>query len=166
MDAIVHDACMLTGLHGTDQNYIMVLIDAKNAFNRCSRRRMLDALSTRMPSLSRFIDAMYARTTPQLVVPSDDPVIIQGFEGTQQGDPASMLLFSITIQPLLRWIAQACNLSLHKWYADDGLLIGTIQEVKHALQILRDESPVYQFYLNVTKTKAYWPTQDPHKILD
>ena len=71
-----------------------------------------------------------------------------------------MLLFSLTVQPLIRRISQTCNLELNRWYADDGLLIGRIAEVKRALQILRDEGPAHNFYMHVGKTKSYWPTID------
>ena len=164
MDAIVHDARLLLRRHGNDPNYVMVTIDAKNSFNACSRQTILDTLPNRAPSLARFTNAVYAKTTPLLVLPSHPPVLLRSREGTQQGDPANMLLFSLTVQPLIRRISQTCNLELNRWYADDGLLIGRIAEVKRALQILRDEGPAHNFYMHVGKTKSYWPTIDTNLL--
>ena len=164
MDAIVHDARMLTRRHGNDPDYVMVPIDARNAFNACSRQAILDSLANRAPSLARSTNAVYAKTTPLLVIPSRSPVLLPSREGTQQGDPDSMLIFSLTVQPLIRCISQVCNLKLNRWYADDGLLIGRISEVKRALQILRDEGSAHNFFMHIGKTKAYWPTIDTNRL--
>ena len=133
MGSIVHDAQMLAKRRGSDSPHTMALIDATNAFNSCSRQAILVALPLRAASPARIINEMYARTKAELVIPSSNPVKIQSLEGTQQGDPASMLLFFLSIQHLIRSISQSCNLSLNRWYADDGLLIGAVREVTRAL---------------------------------
>lgn len=165
MDAIVHDARMLLRRHGRDPHYVMVSIDASNAFNRFSRQKVLDQLPTRAPSLSRFLDMVYARTTSPLILPSSPPTMLVSREGSQQGDPASMLLFSLALQPLARRISHECDVLMNRWYADDGTIIGRIDEVAKALKILNTEGPTHQFFLNPAKTRVFWPSLSPDLLL-
>ena len=68
--AIVHDARMLVRRHGKDAHYVRVSIYASNAFNIFSRKNVLDQLPTRAPSLSRYLDMVYARAPSPLGLPS------------------------------------------------------------------------------------------------
>ena len=158
MDAIVHDTRMLMQRHGWDSNYIMVSLDARNAFNSFSRQSLLNRLPLQTPSLSRFLNLIYGRTVPDLILPSTPRLHMKSMEGTQQGDPASMLLFSLALQPLVRRLSVQCRPALNRWYADDGTIVGPIDEVIKALTILRDEGPGFGFYRNISKYRAYWPS--------
>ena len=70
-----------------------------------------------------------------------------------------MLLFSLALRPLTRPISQSCNVLMNRWYADDGTIIGRIDEVVKALEIIKKEGPKYRFYLNPAKTRVFWPKQ-------
>lgn len=161
MDAIVHDCRMLLARHGRNPNYVLVSVDAQNAFNSFSRQSMLNRLTLETPSLAHFLNLIYGRTVPDLVLPSSPRVILKSCEGTQQGDPAGMLLFSLALQPLVRRITRECSLLLNRWYADDGTLIGTIPEVTKALRILHTFGPSMGFRMNISKCRAFWPTTEP-----
>lgn len=142
LDAIVHDAGMLMRQHGHDDGLIMVSIDATNAFNRFPGQRMLDMLPIHTPSLARFITMIYGHSPPYLITPTCPLTIFMSQEVSQQGCPASSLLFSLAVHPLIRRLSQECDLSMNCWYADDGTLIGRIEEVKkrfryfHAMVLL------------------------------
>lgn len=75
-----------------------------------------------------------------------------------------MLLFFLCIQPLLKRISQECELEMNCWYADDGLLVGPIDEVANALRILLDVGPSYNFHINPSKTVVFWSTTSQHKL--
>ena len=141
LNAIVHDSRMLIARHGCDPNFVLVSVDASYAFNSFSRQAMINKLTLQTPSLAHFLNIIYGRTVPDLVLPSSPRVLLKSLQGTQQGDPAGMLLFSLALQPLITRISRECNLSLNRWYADDGTLIGTIPEVTQALIILKTSGP-------------------------
>lgn len=52
-------------------------------------------------------------------------------------------------------IEARCNVDLNRWYADDGILIGRIEEVQRALDILRDVGPGINFTFNVANSTAH-----------
>ena len=83
----------------------------------------------------------------------DEHLRIQG--GAQQGDPASSLIFALSIHPIVQRIEAKCDLFVHRWYADDGLLVGKIDQVKLALDIIAEEGEKISLILQPTKTKAY-----------
>lgn len=101
----------------------MVSFEATNAFNICRRSRMFQCLPAKDPTLARFINAIYWKIAPPLFVPASTRTFLHSEEGTQQGDPAGMLLFSLAIQPLIPEIEAGCNLDLNRWNADDGILM-------------------------------------------
>jgi hypothetical protein len=122
---------------------------------------MLHATCGYAPSLVRWINLIYGKQ--QL------PRVVGGYkfrsqEGAQQGDPAAMLLFSLVIQPLLRHISNTCDLELNLFYADDGKIGGCNREVHKALDILRDDGPLFQYYLLPTRTLGYERTMNPTKL--
>lgn len=114
MDAIVHDCRMLMIRYGRESNYVMVSVDARNAFNSFSRQSLLDRLPLRTPSLTRFLNVIYGSTVPDLILPSNRRFLMQSKEGTQQGEPACMLLFSRAIHPLVRRLSRHCCLALNR----------------------------------------------------
>lgn len=59
-------------------------------------------------------------------------------EGTQQGDPASFLMFTLAIHFIFRSIEAECELFVHRWYPNDGMLVGKIEQVKQALVIITE----------------------------
>ncbi|GJR36638.1 hypothetical protein Tco_1212322 [Tanacetum coccineum] len=47
------------------------------------------------------------------------------------------LLFALILHPLLHKIKDSCNLLLHAWYRDDGIVIGDSEEVTRVLDIIK-----------------------------
>ena len=156
LDAIVHDSRMMIARHCRDPNFVLVSVDARNAFNSFSRQAMINKLTLQTPSLAHFLNMIYGRTESDLVLPSSHRALLKSCQGTKQGDLAGMLLFSLAVQPLIRRISRECNLSLKMWYADDGTLIGTVPEVTKALTILKTYGPDIGFTMNVSKCRAYY----------
>lgn len=50
---------------------------------------------------------------------------------------------------------------MHRWYADDGTLLGKIEQVKIALEIIAEQGAAISFIFNPTKKKTFWTIQDP-----
>ena len=71
-------------------------------------------------------------------------------------------MLALAIHPIVQRIEAKCDLIVHRWYADDGLLVGKIDQVKLALDIIAEYGARISFILQPSKTKAFWPT---HNIL-
>jgi hypothetical protein len=160
-DALVHETREFLEKYADDDDFVMVSVDARNAFNMFSRKKMLDAAREYAPNFVRWINLIYGKQQPPFVI-GDHKFPSQ--ERAQQDDPAATLLFSLVIQPLLRKISNTCDLKLNMFYADDSKIGGRILEVHKALNILRDEGPLVQYYLQPTKTLGYGRTMNSAKL--
>lgn len=60
----------------------------------------------------------------------------------QQGDPLGPVGFSLVLHRLLKSIQESVpNLRLNVWYLDDGTLVGTIEDIKKALDVIDRRTP-------------------------
>eukprot|EP00959_Pyramimonas_sp_CCMP1952_P381564 7995235-Pyramimonas_sp.AAC.1 len=64
---------------------------------------------------------MYENNTAQVAISSRRFDWIDSHSGVTQGCPASMYLFVLAVDPLLRWLSHRCalNISIHLACADD-----------------------------------------------
>ena len=78
------------------------LVDARNGFNELSRLAMLWTVRHRWPAGVRFAFNCYKHWAQLLLrQPGEPPVTILSREGVTQGDPLSMVLYRITLVPLV-----------------------------------------------------------------
>lgn len=159
LGSILYEVRRLVQSKGEDENYALVSVHARNLFNCFSGQRMIDLLLAKLLSLCRFLNMVYACQMPSLTlsVASTQDIPSQG--GMQQGDPASILVFSLVAHPLATEIAEPTQLGLHRWYADDCTLIGTQAELNRAVEIFRSKGPRHGLNLNRAKTHLLWPRQ-------
>lgn len=136
--------------------------EVSNAFNSFSRKKLLDLLLSKTPSLVAFMSMIYDWSAPLLFVRlrtgKSEPHILFSQEVTQQGDPEGTFFFTFCLQAHVRQISDECDLLLNRWCDNDRNLIGPISAVQKALKILRTRGLTYQFHLNPSKKTAYWPT--------
>ena len=164
IDAAVHTLRDTVQAHGDSEEYIMVQIDASNAFNTCNRAMMLREVVKHLPGLARWTNASYGIDTPLLL----GELIIMSRAGTQQGDPLGMLYFALVLHPLimkskaLKPQGEAAPLQI--WYADDGNIVGKIEDVAAILELLIREGPAHGFTVHPGKTKAWWPTMNAERL--
>ena len=63
--------------------------------------------------------------------------MIKSQTGFHQGDPLAPMLFSLTLQPIVRMIdEQIPTLSINEWYLDDGAVAGSEQELQQVIDIV------------------------------
>eukprot|EP00177_Eucheuma_denticulatum_P006949 GFKZ01012638.1.p1 GENE.GFKZ01012638.1~~GFKZ01012638.1.p1 ORF type:complete len:102 (-),score=2.97 GFKZ01012638.1:15-320(-) len=65
IDSIFHDACMPIKTYSSHDAPIIVNIYSANAFNACSRSRMLATLGTKASHLAGFINSIYGLISTQ-----------------------------------------------------------------------------------------------------
>lgn len=70
MDSIVYEIRMKVNRFGREDKHAFVAIDASNAFKNLSRQQLLDLLPDKALSLAAFINMVYARIPPTLIIPS------------------------------------------------------------------------------------------------
>ena len=84
---------------------------------------------------------------------------LKSVEGTTQGDPLAMSMYSISLQPL---ISLFHNHSTAKqcWFADDATGVGPLEEFKQWWDELKEAGPTLGYYPN---SKKCWLVVKPEK---
>lgn len=138
---------------------IVIAFDLSNAFDRVNHSYLLSSMS-RMRFNTRFVDLMTnlsRRQKSQLLINGH---ITQNFRikrSVRQGDPLSMLLFVLYIQPLLDNLAEICNApgECVIAYADDiTIIIRSSAKIQQILQCFERFGLAAGAKLNMQKTVA------------
>jgi Reverse transcriptase (RNA-dependent DNA polymerase) len=150
-DLVVHEVRSAIDEHGADDAYVLVRVDARNAFNTAKRANMLTAFEQHVPALARLAYAIYG----QLPLLRAGDCVFESLEGTQQGSVLAMLLFSLVIHTMVMEIIAACQLRENLREADDGTLFGCISEVAKAMAIIRAAEDETGYCMRLDKTTAW-----------
>jgi len=103
---------------------------------------------------------MVSLTQPSLLI-YDHSQCFESCCGPQQGDPLSPLYFSCGLRPLTDGIDEIIRKHgqdpiYHKWYLDDGGIIGSKAIFLEIWNYIKTEGPRYGLYLNATKSEWSW----------
>lgn len=131
-----------------DTNFVLLKIDAKNAFNSIERDIMLSAVLNTVPSIYNYIWQCYS--SPSTLFFGDYK--IQSKIGCQQGDPCGSMLFSLTIHPIITSLLSDLNL----WYLDDGTLAGPPETVLKDLASLISRFKNIGLEINPSKCELFF----------
>ena len=77
----------------------VLLVDATNAFNTLHRKTAICNIKTICPALAMILSNTY-QAPFRMFIHGGDEILSQ--EGTTQGDPLSMAMYSLAITPLIR----------------------------------------------------------------
>ena len=138
-EAVVH--AMRNFLERDDTEGVL-FVDATNTLNREAALRNIQVLC---PSLANVVLNTY-RLPPSLYINGE---AITSSEGTTQGDPLAMSMYTIAILPL---IMELDNLSKQLWFADDAAAAGRLQALKQWWDMLAERGPKYGYFVNPSKT--------------
>ena len=152
VDAAIHAARYY--LHHLTPHHAVVKLDFRNAFNSVRRDNMLNAVLDLAPELFHFVHSVYS--SPSNLYWGDK--IIHSEEGVQQGDPLGPLLFCLTIFR----IQERLESELPLLYLDDITLGGSLDQIKHDLRVIEEESSALGLDLNPEKSEII--CSDPQTI--
>lgn len=133
----VPSACSLVGMslqqlvnclrkRGCD-NWVVLLVDLKNAFNHISRMRLLTNILGKCPEAFPWLQTCLGKHTPLFV----GGQVIMSQTGVPQGCPVSGWAFCLGINDILQEIDTM--LEWQAWYMDDGLLVGDMGQLANAI---------------------------------
>ena len=124
----------------------VLLVDAKNAFNSLNSGVALHNCRVLCPSLAPILINMY-RNNAYLFIAG---ISIASQEGTTQGDPWAMAMYSLRIFPLIR--AVAAHGAKQVWYADDATASGQLTNIRNWRDQLMTDGPSFGFHVNNEKS--------------
>ena len=131
---------------------VLLQVDMRNAFGTVDRQKMLAEVKSHCPCLFPYAAACYRNANILL----GDGYALESTRGVQQGDVLGPALFAIALQPVIERLRDI-GLELNIWYLDDGLLVGSVNTVKAALELLKELLPWRGLELNVSKCKLIGP---------
>ena len=164
-EAIIHAVQKLIKAYITDpvsnSRKVFVKGDLKNAYNICSRLKMLLAAQQRLPGILPYLIAAYARSTTLHFGETQ----ILSESGTQQGDPMSTLAFSLVLAEACGTIPSELHerLDLEAWFADDSNVGGDIDDVIALFESLEALGPEFGYEFRRDKYQVYCARELHHE---
>ena len=120
----------------------VLLVDA---FNSLNRNAALHNIRFEYPAISTILINTY-REPSELFIDSE---VILSEEGTTQGDPLAMPMYTVGTLPLIKRLPKSAT---QVWYADDASAIGTINNLLEWWDKLARLGPGYGYFPNPSKT--------------
>ena len=115
-----------------DEMDAFLLIDSSNAFNALNRAAALHNIRVLCPTLATYVINTYRQPVRLFITGSEELI---SAEGTTQGDPLSMSLYGISLQPLITRL-HVSSAAKQCWFADDATGSGSLQGVRKWLDEL------------------------------
>ena len=73
-------------------------------------------------------------------------------EGTTQGDPLGMAMFSLSMVPLITKLMEKAEATFQVWFADDAIGVGTLVNLKQWWSSISTIGPLFGYHPNAAKT--------------
>ena len=151
-EKLVHGLRRCIRDHWNDDDFVACRVDLRNAFNKISRKALLEECANHFPELFRWV--FYG----QHLTLWHSMSTLGSEQGVQQGDPLGPFLFSLVLHKLVRSIAadsECSELLFNMWYLDDGTLPGPKNAVKHAIHLIQQFGPSLWLYINMAKCELF-----------
>ena len=139
-----------------DDTEAILLIDASNAFNSLNRAAALNNIRILCPMVATYTINTYRLPTRLFVLGGQE---MKSSEGTTQGDPLSMALYAISLQPLITRL-HITSSTKQCWFADDASGAGTAIQLKKWWDTLIEDGPEYGYH---PKDDKCWLITKPEK---
>ena len=137
----------------TDESEGLLLVDAANAFNALNRAAVLWNCRVLWPRCSLFLFYSYRGYAVILLkgLYSRKLFILLSQEGTIQGCPLAMLMYSIGVYPLISLLKDPKHYK-QNWYADDSACAGSLLCIRECLLQLLKLGPSYGYFAEPSKS--------------
>ena len=157
---IIHTMRNTIDSHWNDQDFSILKVDFKNAFNSVDRGILLRECKQHFPDLFPWVEWCYGG---QPILRYQWTEHVRSCAGVQQGDPLGPMLFCLVLHVLVREIKDLCPLLLFlKWYLDDGTIAGPTSQVLRALELIKLRGPALGLNLNLAKCEVF--SLDPDNL--
>ena len=124
----------------------IILVDAINTFNSLNRQAAQRNIRLLCPPLSKILINTY-REDVRLSI-DGETLLLQ--EGTTQGDPLAMAMYTIAVNPLIHRLKHDTTKQI--WFADDTTAGGKFNNLREWWDCLINIGPEYGYFTNASKT--------------
>ena len=145
-EAAVHAMC---SIFQDSETEAVLLVDANNAFNSLNRKGALHNINIICPSIAQILINTYRAPVRQFLTGSGE---ILSMEGTTQGDPLAMAMYTLAVTPLIDQLKASCPEVRQVWYADDATGASTVRGLRLWWKELADRGPSFGYNPNASKT--------------
>ena len=133
----------------------ILLVDATNAFNSINREAMLHNIAIKCPTLSQYVNNSYGQPSDLYINGGNrfkKQDTLQSAEGTTQGDPVAMAMYSIGMSVLQNKLNSLNPDIKEVAYADDMLGLGKLEKLKLWWDSVERLGPDFGFFPNASKS--------------
>ena len=109
-----------------DETDAALLVDGSNASNSLNRGAALNNIRVLCQLIATHVINICRAPARLFGVGGGE---LQSADGTTQGDPLTMLMYTISLQPLISLIHN-CSSAKQCWFADDASAAGPVEEAK------------------------------------
>jgi ubiquitin carboxyl-terminal hydrolase 44/49 len=142
---------------------VVLKLDFENAFNSVDRRRIGEEVDATFPALSAWFRLCYE--TPAILTCQGKLLPFRSCRGVQQGDPLGPFFFSLALKKMCTRL-RATDGVLSVWYLDDGTIVGPVDAVFEAWQLVQQESEEIGLRLNTKKCELFAQAADISRFPD
>ena len=112
---------------GADETDTALLVDASNASNSLNRGAALNNIRVLCPLIATYVINICRASARLFEVGGGE---LQSAKGTTQGHPLAMLMYAISLQPLISLIHNNYSTAKQCWFADDVTGSESVEEAK------------------------------------
>eukprot|EP00731_Ephydatia_muelleri_P009897 Em0005g483a len=153
-EKIIHGLRKCIEDHWDDEDFVVLKVDMRNAFNLVSRQAILDECASLFPELLPWVLWCYG-THSALWHPMGR---VSSESGVQQGDPLGPLLFALVLQNIISAVdvdVECIEMLFNAWFLDDGVLAGPKSAVLRAMHLIEELGPPFGIFINLAKCELY-----------
>ena len=149
----IHAAQQFWSQHAATPEFGFLQVDATNAFNQIDRTAMLWVTRHEWPRGALFVFNCYKHHALLVIHGSTHELqSLPSQTGVAQGCPLAMIVYGLTLLPIIRDLRQSFPRLLHIWYADDSNAAGTWAHLRRYWKELTRLGPKYGYLPNGRKT--------------